>query len=126
MKKQFDSKVFSPVHKLELIKYAGASGDFNPIHIIDEEAKKTGLPSVIQHGMLTMAKVGSVFSNHLDKGYIQNFSVRFKGMVYENDTVTAKAILKDKKNEGLYTYEVTATNQEGKVILLGHVDFALL
>ncbi|MDQ0340810.1 acyl dehydratase [Caldalkalibacillus uzonensis] len=58
---ELDPLTIPPVSRLELIKYAGASGDYNPIHTIDEEAAKAGLSGVIAHGMLTMAKMARLF-----------------------------------------------------------------
>ncbi len=58
---ELPSITLPPVTRLDLIKYAGASGDYNPIHTIDEEAARAGLPGVIAHGMLTMAVMGRLF-----------------------------------------------------------------
>ena len=58
---ELPSITLPPVTRLDLIKYAGASGDYNPIHTIDEEAARAGLPGVIAHGMLTMAVMGRRF-----------------------------------------------------------------
>ncbi|MCA1599212.1 MAG: dehydratase, partial [Chloroflexi bacterium] len=65
------ARTLEPVTRLQLIKYAGASGDYNPIHTIDQAASEAGLTSVIQHGMLTMAEVGRLFSPYQDQGYVQ-------------------------------------------------------
>jgi acyl dehydratase len=115
-----------PVKKLDLIKYAGASGDFNPIHTIDEEAQKNGLPGVIAHGMLTMAKMGTLFATYQDKGYIKEFSTRFKGMVFEHDVISIQATLQGKKDDNIYSYNVTAKNQKDKIVAEGDLDFAFL
>lgn len=61
-----------------LVRYAGASGDFNPIHYNDRVATEVGLPGVIAHGMLTMGVAGSALSDHLgDPGDVLAFSTRF-------------------------------------------------
>ena len=57
-----------PITRLQLIKYAGASGDFNPIHTIDAAAEEAGLPGIIAHGMLTLATMGLLFSPYLEDG----------------------------------------------------------
>ncbi|HLS26891.1 MAG TPA: MaoC/PaaZ C-terminal domain-containing protein [Beutenbergiaceae bacterium] len=61
-----------------LVRYAGASGDFNPIHYNDRFARDVGLPGVIAHGMLTMGLAGSALSDHLgDPADVLEFSTRF-------------------------------------------------
>lgn len=57
---ELENITLSPVTRLDLIKYAGASGDFNPIHTIDEEAEKAGLPGIIAHGMWTMGNLAKL------------------------------------------------------------------
>jgi acyl dehydratase len=76
-----------PITRLDLIKYAGASGDYNPIHTVDESAHESGLPGIIAHGMLTAATLGRLFSPHLAHGYVGSLDVRFTGMVRLGDTL---------------------------------------
>ena len=83
----------NPVSRLDLIKYAGASGDFNPIHTIDEEAKNAGLPGIIAHGMWTMGNLAKLFTPYVEEGFIQDYSIRFRGMVFIDDVITLKATL---------------------------------
>ncbi|CAH2712939.1 hypothetical protein BACCIP111895_00072 [Neobacillus rhizosphaerae] len=109
-----------PVSRLDLIKYAGASGDFNPIHTIDEEAKKAGLPGIIAHGMWTMGNLAQLFTEYYEEGFIQDYSIRFKGMVFLHDVITLKAILKEKQENKL-RFNVQAINQEGNEVLKGEV-----
>lgn len=111
-----------PVSRLDLIKYAGASGDFNPIHTIDEEAKNAGLPGIIAHGMWTMGNLAKLFTAHYEEGFLQDYSIRFKGMVFLNDVITFKAILSDQKENNLY-FTVQAVNQDGKEVLKGEAVF---
>ena len=106
-----------PVTRLDLIRYAGASGDFNPIHTIDEAAAQAGLPGVIQHGMLTMARIGAIFSPYLDRGYIQSFETRFVGMVQVGDSLTigGKYLANEAHEEGtIHSFELVARNQRGQ------------
>ncbi|MDX6275281.1 MAG: hypothetical protein QOJ92_2491 [Frankiales bacterium] len=66
-----------PITRLNLVMYAGASGDFNPIHWDERFAKQVGLPDTIAHGMLTMAKAGQVVSNWVgDPGAVVEYGVR--------------------------------------------------
>jgi acyl dehydratase len=113
----------SPVTRLDLIKYAGASGDFNPIHPIDEEAKNAGLPAIIAHGMWTMGSLAKLFTPYVDSGFIQDYSIRFKGMVFIDDILTLKASLTEKDSKEL-TFTVAAVNQHEKDVVNGRIIFS--
>ena len=114
-----------PVTRLDLIKYAGASGDYNPIHTIDEEAHRAGLPGVIQHGMLTMAQMGRLFSPYFDRSWVTRFQTRFRGMLFvgERLRVIAEVSALDTSVEGdRYTFDLTATTAEGRTIATGSLE----
>jgi acyl dehydratase len=113
-----------PVSRLDLIKYAGASGDYNPIHTIDEEAKKAGLPGIIAHGMWTMGNLAKLFTPYHEEGFVQDYSVRFQSMVFLNDVVTLKATVKEKEDRAL-RFDVAAVNQNGKEVVKGEVVFSI-
>ncbi|MEH7546677.1 MULTISPECIES: MaoC/PaaZ C-terminal domain-containing protein [Bacillaceae] len=111
-----------PVSRMDLIKYSGASGDFNPIHTIDDEAKKAGLTGIIAHGMWTMGNLAKLFTAYYEEGFIQDYSIRFKGMVFLNDVVTLRATLTEKQ-EPLLRFKVQAVNQQGNEVLKGEVVY---
>ncbi|MDQ1003167.1 acyl dehydratase [Neobacillus niacini] len=111
-----------PVSRIDLIKYAGASGDFNPIHTIDEEAKKAGLPGIIAHGMWTMGNLAKLFTRYFEEGFVKDYSIRFKGMVFLNDVITLNATLKEINGTNL-RFQVQAVNQNGNEVLKGEVLF---
>src|SRR5690625_7448848 len=83
----------SPVSRPDLIKYADASGDFNPIHTIDEEAEKAGLPCIIAHDMWTISNLTTLFTPYYETRFIQDYSIRCNGMVFLNDVITLIAIV---------------------------------
>ncbi len=115
---ELESRTLPPVTRLQLIKYAGASGDYNPIHTVDEAAEEAGLGGVIAHGMLTAATMGLPFSPYLEHGYIRELEVRFSGMVYVGDEVTIGGHVSEREDseEGcVYTFEVYASNGESTV-----------
>ncbi len=116
------SVTLDPVSRLDLIKYAGASGDYNPIHTIDEEAEKAGLPGVIAHGMWTMGNLSKLFTPFYEEGFIEDYTIRFKGMVFLNDEITLQAVLAENNEEQL-GFDVAATNQKGKDVIKGRVAF---
>ncbi|WP_394173819.1 MaoC/PaaZ C-terminal domain-containing protein [Guptibacillus hwajinpoensis] len=108
----------SPVSRLDLIKYAGASGDFNPIHTIDEEASKAGLPGIIAHGMWTMGNLAKLFTPYYQEVFLKEYSVAFKGMVFLGDVITLQASLESIKNDK-YRFNVLAMNQRNEVVVKG-------
>lgn len=117
-------KTLPPVSRLDLIKYAGASGDFNPIHTIDEEAKKAGLPGVIAHGMWTMGNVSKLFTPYAEEGFVRKYTTRFRGMVFLGDRITISAVCKE-KNGSDYLFTTEARKQDGTVAASGTVIFSL-
>jgi acyl dehydratase len=116
--------VLDPVSRMDLIKYSGASGDFNPIHTVDDEAKKAGLPGIIAHGMWTMGNLSKLFTDYYEKGYIRDYSIRFAGMVFLHDVITLKADLVE-RTEHCLKFRVVALNQHHKEVVKGKAEFAL-
>lgn len=114
----------NPVSRIDLIKYAGASGDFNPIHTIDEEAKKAGLPGIIAHGMWTMGNLSKLFTPYYEEGFIKDYNIRFSGMVFLNDVLTLKADLVEQTEQSL-TFQVKVVNQHEKEVVKGNLIFEL-
>ncbi len=124
---ELESRTLPPVTRLQLIKYAGASGDYNPIHTIDEAAEEAGLPGVIAHGMLIAAEIGLLFSPYLEHGYVRELKVRFSGMVHVGDEITISAHVSGREDSGegsIYTFEVQA-NKEETTVTSGAVDFLI-
>lgn len=105
----------------DLVRYAGASGDFNPIHWNDRMAAALGLPGVIAHGMLTMASAVRVVTDWLDDpADLVEYGVRFtKPVVVPDDdkgaSVTFSAKV-DKVADGLAEIDITALAGEEKVL----------
>jgi len=82
-----------PVTRLSLVKYCGASGDFNVIHWNERIARSVGLPNVIAHGMFTMAQAGRYVTDWAgDAGALVEFGVRFSAMVVVPDDDTGATI----------------------------------
>jgi acyl dehydratase len=114
-----------PVTRLDLIRYAGASGDFNPIHTIDADAEKAGLPGIIQHGMLTMAQLGRFFSPYLGHALLRHFAVRFMGMVFIGDVLVMEGRVTgvEETEEGtVFRCEVTARTDDGRTVVSGTAE----
>lgn len=109
------------VTRADLVRYAGASGDFNPIHWSDRIATSVGLPGVIAHGMLTMALAGRLVTDWVgDPAAVRSYGVRFTRPVVVPDDDTG-ALLEltgkvTKVEDGLATVAITASF-EGRTVL---------
>ncbi len=82
--------VKGPIQQIQLTRYAGASGDFNPIHQDDEFAKAAGMGGVFAHGMLSMGFVGQLVTDWAGAGNVRKLAVRFAGLVRLKDTITCR------------------------------------
>ncbi|MCP4316131.1 MAG: dehydratase [Hyphomicrobiales bacterium] len=111
-----------PISRTQLALFAGASGDHNPIHLDDEQARAGGLDGVIVHGMLMMAILGQMLSGWVSQARIKKFSSRFAAMSVPGDTIICSGIVVDKREEGgekLADVEIKAENQKGDALLKG-------
>jgi acyl dehydratase len=110
------------VTRADLVRYAGASGDTNPIHWSDRIATAAGLPGVIAHGMLTMALAGRLLTEWTeDPGAVVEYGVRFARPVVVPDddagvTLTVSGVVTDKREDGLFGVELTAKVGDEKVL----------
>jgi acyl dehydratase len=106
-----------------LVQYAGASGDFNPIHWNERIATSVGLPNVIAHGMLTMATAGRVVTDWVgDPGRVLEYGVRFSAPVVVPDddqgaTLTVSGTVEEKNDDGTLVVGLTATVDGNKVLM---------
>jgi len=108
--------------RTNFVRYAGASGDFNPMHHDDTIATQVGNPSVFGHGMLTAGLMARVVKDWFGPEAMRRFQVRFSKQVWPGDTITFTARVTEKRDEGgehLVDLECTATNQDGVEVLTG-------
>jgi acyl dehydratase len=110
-----------PISRFDLIRYAGASGDFNPIHWNERFATTVGLPDVIAHGMFTMATAIRVVTDWVgDPGAVVEYSVRFTRPVVVPDpdgaTLTVAGVVREVRDDGLVAIDLTATVDEQTVL----------
>ncbi len=117
--------VKDPVEKLQLVKYAGASGDFNPLHTDPEVGKAVGLGGLIAHGMLVMGFVGQAITTWVPKKHLRKFGVRFAGMTRPGDVVTITGVVKGKQAPGKIICDVEAKNQNGTLLVAGSFEAEL-
>ena len=124
----FEKITKEPVTEVQLVKYAGASGDFNPIHTVHHVAEQAGLGGVIAHGMLIMGFVGQAIATWIPHECLKKFSVRFRGMTRPGDVITVSGKVTDKSEDGpvrSITCEVTAEDQKGETKIVGGFEAVL-
>jgi len=120
--------VIEGVGRPDFVRYAGASGDFNPIHFDDEFARGAGNPSVFGHGMLTAGLLATCVARFVGAEALRNYRVRFATRVWPGDTITCAGTVTKVYREGDETRidgELTATNQNGEAVVSGTFTAAL-
>lgn len=120
--------VKSPVSHLQLVRYAGASGDFNPLHTDPKIGELVGIGGIIAHGMLIMGFVGQMLSDYVGPTALRKFDVRFKGMTRLDDVITCTGTITEKNEEGgeaRIAGKVQAADQNGEVKVAGTFVAAL-
>ena len=111
-----------PATRLSLVKYCGASGDFNVIHWNERIAKSVGLPNVIAHGMFTMAQAGRYVTDWAGpRAMVVDFGVRFSSPVVVPDddigaTIEVSGTVEDKIDGNRVVLALTARSGEAKVL----------
>jgi acyl dehydratase len=114
--------VVEDLTRTDLVRYAGASGDFNPIHHDEHFARAAGNPTVFGHGMLTAGMVARCITDFVGAGNLRRYKVRFATRVWPGDTITcAGRVTKryEEAGESRIDGEVTATTQRGETAVSG-------
>jgi acyl dehydratase len=114
--------------RTDLVMYAGASGDFNPMHHDEVKAQEAGLPSVFGHGMFSMGLLGRAITDWVGIGNLRNFKVRFTKQTWPGETLTSKIVVTGKRKDNgdnLVDLEVELSNQSGEVKVAGSAVAAL-
>ena len=122
----YEEQVVEDLKRTQLVQYAGASGDYNPVHT-DEVfvTKVAGYPSVFAHGMLSMGMTGRMLTNYVGDGRLLSYGVRFTRQVWPGDTLTAKATVKAvREEEGgpVVDLDVATVNQDGATVVSGYAS----
>jgi acyl dehydratase len=118
----------APIDRVQLSRYAGASGDFNPVHVDELYAKSVGMPSVYAPGMLVMGMLGQLVSDWARGGQLRRYHVRFIKMVWPGDTIVCKGRVSDRHGEGgryFVEVELWAENQRGELVMKGNSTIQL-
>jgi acyl dehydratase len=119
---------FPPLTRTMFVRYAGASGDFNPMHHDDTIATQVGNPSVFGHGMLTMGLAARVVKDWFGPEAIRRLQVRFAKQVWPGDVLTCKVVVTGKRDEGgehLVDLDLVVANQDGVQAITGSATAAV-
>jgi acyl dehydratase len=116
------------ISRSHFVRYAGASGDFNPMHHDDTVATAVGYPSVFGHGMFTAGVLSHYLTDWVGAKNVRKYAVRFKGQLYPGRTlsITAKVTRKYKEgDENRIDADLTVVDDQGSVLITGSATAAL-
>ncbi|MFF0156505.1 MaoC family dehydratase [Streptomyces sp. NPDC005263] len=118
-----ESVLVDDLKRTRIVQYAGASGDFNPLHTDERFAvEAAGYPGVFAHGMLTMGMTGRVLTDWVGPEALLRYGVRFKAQVWPGDTLTATATvesIEDTPTGPVAQFSVRTLNQDGVEVVTG-------
>jgi acyl dehydratase len=120
------ARLVEDLKRTQIVQYAGASGDYNPLHS-DEvfTTKVAGYPSVFAHGMLTMGMTGKMLTDYVGDARLTKYGVRFTNQVWPGDTLDSTATLKEVKDQDgkkIAVFDVSTVNQDGVVVVSGYAE----
>ena len=108
--------------RTDLVAYAGASGDFNPMHTDEVKAKEAGLPSVFGHGMFSAGLLAKALTDYVGVGNLRRYRVRFTKQTWPGEVLTSKVVVTAKRKEdgaNLVDLECSLANADGEVKVSG-------
>src|SRR5918999_5824267 len=108
--------------RTDLVMYAGASGDFNPMHHDEVKAKEAGLPSVFGHGMFSAGLLAKALTDYVGVGNVRSYRVRFTKQTWPGEVLTSKVVVTGKRKEdgaNLVDLECALANADGEVKVSG-------
>jgi acyl dehydratase len=112
--------VVDDLKRTQIVQYAGASGDYNPLHTDEIFATKVaGYPSVFAHGMLTMGMTGRVVTDLVGVEGLLKFGGRFTSQVFPGDTLTVRASVESVEDE-VVSFKLSTVNQDGTEVFSGY------
>ena len=114
--------------RTDLVRYAGASYDFNPMHHDEVKAKAAGQPSVFGHGMFSMGFLGSALTDFVGIGNVRRYQVRFAKQTWPDEKLSTRIVVTGKRTEGgdnLVDLDVRLVNQDGEEKVVGSATAAV-
>ena len=119
-------RLVEDLKRTQIVQYAGASGDYNPLHTDEIFATKVaGYPTVFAHGMLTMGMTGKMLTNYVGDARLTKYGVRFTSQVWPGDTLDATATVKaisERDGKKFVELDVSTVNQSGTQVLSGYAE----
>lgn len=112
----------APVDRVQLARFAGATGDFNPLHVDEQHARGLGMPSVYAPSTLGMSFLGQLITDWARGAQIRKFNAKFSKLIWPGDTIVCKGRVSDRHGTGgsyFIELEVWAENQKGELVLRG-------
>jgi acyl dehydratase len=120
---EYRAVVVDDLSRTQIVQYAGASGDYNPLHSDEPFATEVaGYPGVFAHGMLTMGLTGRALTDWVGDGRLLEFGVRFTAQVWPGDTLTTSVTVREiAERDGVPTaaFDVVTTNQRAEPVMTG-------
>lgn len=114
--------------RTDLVQYAGASGDFNPMHTDEVSAKEAGLPGVFGHGMFTAGLLATALTDYVGIGNLRRYKMRFTKQTWPGETLTTSVTVtaaREEAGEHLVDLDCQVTNADGEVKLAAEATAAL-
>jgi acyl dehydratase len=109
--------------RTQIVMYAGASGDYNPLHTDEKFAREVaGYPGIFAHGMLSMGLTGRIVTDWFGDGRLTKYGVRFVRQVWPGDTLTATATvdaIREEEGVPFADVSITTVNQDGTTVVSG-------
>ena len=125
----FETVVVEDLKRTQLVQYAGASGDYNPLHTDEVYTTKiAGYPSVFAHGMLTMGLTGQAVADLAGPENLLSFGVRFTAQVWPGDTLTVRSTVAKITYDAdgpVAELSLSTVNTDGKEIMSGYANVRL-
>jgi acyl dehydratase len=125
---QAPPREFGPLTRQMFVRYAGASGDLNPMHYDDDFARSAGHPSVFAQGMFSAALLAGFATDWLGAGNVRRYGVRFREQVWPGDVLTCSGTVTAVTTEPeghRVSLELAATRQTGGVAISGTAEFLI-
>ena len=115
-----ETVIVDDLKRTQIVQYAGASGDYNPLHTDEVFAMQVaGYPSVFAHGMLTMGLTGRAVTDLVGADTLLRFGGRFTSQVFPGDTLTARLTV-ESVEDGVLTFALSTVNQDGREVFSGY------
>ncbi len=114
--------------RTDLVRYAGASGDYNPMHHDEVKATAAGQPSVFGHGMFSMGLLGTAITNYVGPGTLTSYKVRFARQTWPDEQLSTRIVVTAKREDAgkrLVDLEVSLANADGEMKVVGEATAAI-